>query len=250
MLRDSLHRVTRTARTRLSIGAVASAFFLALAHPALARAQSKPQGAEGELVHRERQAQPGAQKAHLDQPGPPEAHSRTLTHGKLAIMAHIGLGTPYGGLGAALDFVPHENLGIEAGLGTNLIGPQFALTPRLRLSLRRQRYFTIGTGASTGKFEARNGMDGLLGAMRIMESMGHSSHSTKRWSRAYFWNFELGLETRSARSIFVTRLYLGYSRVLNPRDSTCVSPSADALPCRDDQGNALVYGGFALGIML
>ena len=161
---------------------------------------------------------------------------------EFAAFLHLGMGTPYGGAGLAFDVIPTDWLALEAGVGTNGEGPEFAVMPRLRLPITAQAYLTAGTGVSFDTRYVGHVSNGAAGFEQIFEGIAEGSTSYAVWSPAYFWNAELGAERVDGS--FITRGYLGYARVLNAASYTC---TAGDFACSPQKAQSLIYLGFALG---
>ena len=165
---------------------------------------------------------------------------------EVAAFLHVGAGTPYGGIGLALDVMPISKLGIEGGVGLNGSGPEGALMLRPRMPISRHRFVTLGLGASLARgYVAHGSLNGILGVLRVLEAAGHNTPSYAVWEPAYFLNWELGVENRAGR--WLMRYYAGYARLLNARAYTCTD---GYYPCRPDEGLGLVYVGLAVGRVL
>ena len=131
----------------------------------------------------------------------------------LAVAFHLGIATPYGLTGIALDGRPLDWLAVEAGIGLSpQNGAQAGVMPRLRLPLR-DTALTAGSGFSVGRFEPPDlGLDfSALCHSESCESVG-----TSHWQRAYWSNVELGAEGGSNAMLF--RAYAGYGQTLNDYD--------------------------------
>jgi len=161
---------------------------------------------------------------------------------EFAAFLHLGMGTPYGGAGLAFDVIPTDWLALEAGVGTNGEGPEFAVMPRLRLPITAQGYLTASTGVSLDTRYVGHESNGAAGFEQVFEGIAEGTTSYAVWSPAYFWNAELGGEREDNR--FITRFYLGYARILNASSYTCTE---GYFPCSPQKAQSLIYLGFALG---
>ncbi len=133
-------------------------------------------------------------------PAPPPAPAEEELGMQLGVSAILGFGTPVGFGGVEVDVspIPELSIAIGAGLG-GLPGdgaPQ--LGTMMRLAPWRDVY--AGLGSSMGRYGAH---DLISGGTRY------------RWERAYWLNAELGWFAQAQDGLF-GRVFLGFSRVLNP----------------------------------
>jgi hypothetical protein len=150
---------------------------------------------------------------------------------ELAIVAHLGVGTPYGGLGGAIDWAPLEWWVMSAGGGVGAEGPQWAAMTRLR-DARGGGAF--GVGFSGGPYHTLN----------------WSQSSTERtWSHAVWANAELSLEN-DPRNAYRVRGYFGIGVLLNQHGWTSCSlgnvERGAPEPCSAHTG-PLFYLGLSFG---
>ena len=163
------------------------------------------------------------------------------------VEGHLGLGTPVGVLGIALDYSPWPLLGLNLGIGLGGAGPQYAFTSRLRLlrlGHRTRVALYLGAGVSGGSYEEPTPLAAFPVDGSQTESAGERAHF--HWDVAYWTNVEAGVEIR-LRSNVSLRPYLGVSRLLNPDPSATIKDAYSGMP----PGNPVVpwsaYVGFALG---
>lgn len=163
---------------------------------------------------------------------------------RVVVNLHLGLDTPYGMGGIALDVSPAEALALEAGAGLGGAGPQVAVMPRARLVLgsARRDALSFGFGGAVGPHESGAGGDGLLAPM---SAMSHASPDTKVWERAWWLAGEISWERRMLPSALAVRAYAGFKAMLNPSDYRCEYYLGYG--CDEDEGGALMYAGVALG---
>jgi hypothetical protein len=153
----------------------------------------------------------GAARAE-DRPSPPER-----TFYPVAIVAHVGVATPYGALGLALDLVPVDWLGLEGGVGTNFERPEVAALVRGRIPISRDLHFNLGGGFSyLRRYEAHE-WNGLAAPFRVFESMAEGRIQPTLTAPAYFANFEGGGEYRHRHLAF--RAYIGVAHLVNQPDT-------------------------------
>ncbi len=176
-------------------------------------------------------------------PPTPRAKQKSSSDaGPVTLFAHLGTATPYGGIGLSLEVLANDWIAIEAGVGTNFSAPEAATMARLRVPVRPWSYLTLGSGVSFAKRYVGHEFNGVAGFLQVLESLGEGSTSYAVWAPAYFWNGEIGSETRTGH--VVTRVYLGYARVLNPASYTCTEGQ---IRCSPEKALGLAYFGFALG---
>jgi hypothetical protein len=155
---------------------------------------------------------------------------------RLALEAQIGAGAPLGFAGVALDVAPVRWLSLNAGAGTNGLGPQLAGMARLRYPLR-----LIGLGLG-------GGVSGGAYRWREAQPIDAEGQAVKRWYPAYWGNVEASVEARW-RNGFLLRLGVGGSFLVNPEAGACTS-EGDVEHCRADHrgdGGPLLYTNLAIG---
>jgi hypothetical protein len=164
----------------------------------------------------------------------------------LALEGHLGLGTPRGFAGLALDVtpVPWGSLNISVGQGAN--GVQYAGMARVRFAPTPVTA-GVGAGASAGRYVWNNQCSVLEGPCSAMLQM---PEITRVWSPAIWGNVEAFLEGRSAGR-FQWRVYVGVGRQFNGGSSTCTWKSLDGQrPGGCDGTLFLAYVGTAFGFTL
>jgi hypothetical protein len=151
------------------------------------------------------------------------------------VVAHLGVGTPLGQLGLAIEHSPLPLFAIEAGLGVGdeITGDDdalnLALWPRLRLPLGRVA-LTAG-----GAFSV---------ARHVHHSLTYPSFE-KRWQPALRASLDGGIEVRLWR--IELRLFAGRMWVLNAESADCYAPPG--VICSREAGTAWSYGGLAFGVL-
>jgi hypothetical protein len=164
----------------------------------------------------------------------------------LALEGHLGVGTPRGFAGLALDVTPVSwgSLNISVGQGRN--GVQYAGMARVRFAPTPVTG-GVGAGASAGRYVWDNQCSALTGPCAAMERW---PVATRVWSPAIWGNVEAFLEGRSAGR-FQWRVYVGVGRQFNGGSSTCTWKSLDGQRPGDCDGTLLLgYFGTALGFTL
>lgn len=184
-------------------------------------------------------ASPDAEPLHTG-PTPFTAH-------RLVFDMHLGVATPYGGIGGALDASIADWLAVEAGAGASSGGAQFAVMPRLRLVVGRAERNAIGFGygVSVGRHVSGAGGDGLSAPLSALDE---SPPDTKVWDRAWWSNAELSWERRPVDGGVAVRVYGGVATIRNPDAFRCERYLGYG--CGKDQGTSLVYAGVAFGFEL
>lgn len=167
------------------------------------------------------------------------------------IEGELGLGTPVGFLGVALDYSPCPLIGLNLGVGLGTAGLQYAFTPRVRLFRAGKRTFTamyLGVGASAGRFY-EPGLS-LTDFISVDGSQGHPGAQPLRyrWDTAYWANFEIGVEVRRPSRLSL-RPYAGLSVLVNPTTSSMDLDYLGAGP-RSSVQRLSPYVGFAFGYPL
>jgi hypothetical protein len=159
----------------------------------------------------------------------------------LAVEGHLGIGTPLGFAGAAIDYSPSRWFGGGVGVGAGAAGPQAAAMARFRIPLAEGLGLGFGGGLSGGNYEWVEG-----GAFSVFID----KPSSRTWKPAYWANADLAIEGRLEGG-FTIRGYLGRAALLNPSDGKCGAGSAsDLYQCQTFHkmdGLALGYVGLAMG---
>ena len=122
---------------------------------------------------------------------------------KLFIEAQLGLGTPGGAAGGALELQAGP-LGVSVGAGEGFSGPQVAGMLRYRFWLKPN--INIGAGMSAGRYE-------------WVEFSFYDTAAHKVWDVAYWGNAEVGVEMGSR---FRVRVFAGLGSNLNRDAGACV----------------------------
>ena len=161
----------------------------------------------------------------------------------LAIEGHLGVGTPVGLAGLAVDLTPHPNVSFNIGAGQGLRAPQIA-------AMARVRPFFITPGLAPGIGAGVSGGD--TGTMHVMD------FRQLRFEQAVWLNAEVFLELR--RGPFHLRPFVGYARRVRYSGCTYSDSNADtSLPCADvdpdmiamlDDWQTIYYTGVAFGFSL
>lgn len=158
-----------------------------------------------------------------------------------AVEGHLGVGTPTGLAGLALDLTPHPQFSLNVGVGRGWIATQLAAMARFRpLFITPNLSFGIGAGVSGGD----------TGTLKVQD------FRELRFEKAMWVNGELFLELRRGR--FHLRPYAGVARRV--RDSGCTYVDEQAhtsQPCSDrpssevamlDDWRTIFYTGAAIGL--
>jgi hypothetical protein len=154
---------------------------------------------------------------------------------KLFVEAQLGLGTPGGAAGGALE-VQAGPFGISAGVGEGFSGPQVAGMLRYRFWLNPDFNFNIGAGLSAGRYE-------------WVEFSFYDTAQHKLWDAAYWANAEAGVEMGSR---FRVRVFGGLGSVLNRDAGVCagVTPAVCQKYYGGDGLEVLYLGvAFAYGVI-
>jgi hypothetical protein len=161
----------------------------------------------------------------------------------LAIDGHLGIGTPTGLAGLALDLTPHPQLSFSVGAGYGLIAPQLAVMARVRP-------FFFASGLAPGIGVGVSGGD--TGTLHVQD------FRELRFEKAMWVNGELLLELRRGR--FHLRPYAGLARRVRHSGCTYVDEQADTTqPCSEidpsqvallDDWRTIFYTGVAIGLGL
>lgn len=199
--------------------------------PTIASAQADGCWPSGTCEH---SSSPVAASAQVAEPQPLSV-AQPAKPGRIILYAHFGFGTPYGVLGLSLDVAATRWLVLEAGVGTNPDeGAEAAFTPRLRLEMFPDGYFTLGSGVSWAHRYVGH-------ADPIGELVSENEVALPTWSPGYFWNTELGFEMSHGH--FAFRIYPGYAKVINYSDYRC----SEGQGCDPQGASSLLYFGCALG---
>ena len=170
----------------------------------------------------------------------------------LAFFAHLGLATPVGLAGIGVDY-SLSFLSVEAAIGSNITGPQLALTTRFRLArigAARTSAFYVGAGASGGPhFQNEANGDGVFSFFTgplhsICDSCAEVDY---RWDVAYWANVEIGIDSRATNG-FSVRPYLGLTRLLNETPTT--TDVREGPISKVPVSTLMAYAGVAIGFAL
>jgi hypothetical protein len=157
-------------------------------------------------------------KAAEDSSGPVVPDLFATRH--LMLEGSLGLGTPVGIAGFAVDYSPWPFLAVNLGIGIGLAGLQYGLTPRVRLfraGKHTQVALYLGAGVSAGAYKQPSVSFDLTSELDDAEP--GPAVPVSRWAMAYWANAEIGVEIRKeAGPAF--RPYLGVSRLLNTQPSS------------------------------
>jgi hypothetical protein len=162
-----------------------------------------------------------------------EAQANEDRFHRLALMGQVGFGTPYGDLGASIDWAPFSWWVFSAGGGANSHGPQWALMTRFRAP---HAGAGLGFGVSGGPF-------GTCGSLCVGGGDDHY-----HWSHAWWLNVEGGLEN-DARETYRIRGYVGMGLLLDTAAGSC-QPGSSATNGRPDCPTSVspgLYVGVSLG---
>jgi hypothetical protein len=161
-----------------------------------------------------------------------------------ALEGHLGLGTPRGYAGVALDVTPVSwgSLNLSIGQGAN--GAQYAGMARVRFAPTPVTG-GVGAGASAGRYVWDNQCSVLYGPCAAIQM----PEITRVWRYAIWGNVEAFVEGRSAGR-FQWRVYVGVARQLNGGSSTCTWNWDGQRPSACDGALFLGYVGTALGFTL
>jgi hypothetical protein len=163
----------------------------------------------------------------------------------LVLEGQLGLGTPLGLAGIALDYSPFSILGLNLGIGLGLGGPQYAFASRLRViraGRRKQVALYLSGGVSGGAFNTQyRGPDiSFAGSQGGPEDPVAHYH----WDAAYWTNLEAGVEIR-VRQHLSLRPFAGAAFLLNPSAGTAVIGQYGEIPTRAERWAP--YLGIAIG---
>ena len=177
-------------------------------------------------------------------PGDPEATPAAATalppsrwQKPVALEGHLGVGTPLGLVGVALDVTPVRWVSLNLGVGHRTEGTQFAAMTRARFSPTPVTG-GFGAGISGGRYTWST-YSFLLGP--------RSEHASvdREWKTALWGNVDFHFEGRSGGG-FQWRIYVGYATLLNPNQSTCSFEAPDGQRlCSERLSN--IYVGSAMG---
>ena len=163
-----------------------------------------------------------------------------------ALEGRLGLGTPLGFAGVALDVTPVPWASFNIGIGQGGHGAQYAGMARVRLAPAPVTG-GVGAGVSAGRYAWDNQCkvwEGPCAAMVRLPAIA------REWDPAIWGNVETFMEGRSAGR-FQWRVYIGVGRILEGPSSTCTWDSSDGQrPAGCDEASFLGYFGTAFGFTL
>lgn len=167
---------------------------------------------------------------------------------RFSLEARFGVAAPTGALGVAAEFAFVPRLGIGCGIGTNILGAEYACWLRVRPILGRRRALTLASGVSSAPFTQNEAWaGGVFGPFTGAVAQGREGPGPldRDFERAYWLNTDLGYESR--RGAFLFRVFGGAAALLNPSDGVVqASSSPDAEPA-DPVLHVLVYAGLGVG---
>jgi hypothetical protein len=143
-------------------------------------------------------------------PAPPRPPRTDEFDRRFSLEVRLGVAAPTGivGVAAELSFVPQ--LGVGCGLGSNLVGPEYACWLRTRgiLGRYRNRAVTISSGLSTAPFKQTE-------SPHFFDDQSPAPFE-RDYKHAYWVNTDVGYESRSYGLVF--RVFGGVAALLNPDD--------------------------------
>ena len=156
--------------------------------------------------------------------------------------ARFGVSAPTGvaGVAAELSFVPQ--LGLGCGLGSNVVGAEYACWLRTRgiYGRYRNRAVTISSGLSTAPFHQTQ-------SPHWFDDQAPPPFE-RDYKHAYWVNTDVGYESRSYG--FVFRVFGGVAALLNPDDGVLQPSSSGATARPADPVDVMAYAGLGLGFAL
>jgi hypothetical protein len=163
-------------------------------------------------------------------------------HHRVGAELSLGVGTPLGFGGAALDLTPIPYLTLSGGFGfaRNITcdgsnGPQIAFMPRAR--------------APIGPIAIAFGAGLSLGSYAYQPSCPFEQDAVRQWDTAYWYNMEGSLEYRMPSGVQF-RVFLGKSLLLNGGDYRCESAISPTPDCSGGGGQEIGYGGIGVRLPL
>jgi hypothetical protein len=198
------------------------------------------------------QAHPGIWKEHTVVEEPQEKPAAPARPGPFAqrpyaLLLHLGVGTPYGLIGAsgAYSFIPY--LALEAGVGSNAMGTQLAGKLHARFTPAKNGTGFFAAGYSQGRHIQDDGrFQGITGGA------GHddTKYLPRTWSTARWFDVEAGYE-HQARDGMNLRVYGGLAMLLNVGAATGAEVPIDQggyeLTKATKVAATLPYVGFSIG---
>ena len=178
---------------------------------------------------------------HNAAPAPPRPPRTDEFDRWFTLEARLGVSAPTGvvGIAAELSFVPQ--FGVGCGVGSNLVGPEYACWLRTRgiFGRYRNRAFTVSSGLSTAPFKQTEGP-------HFFDDDGPAPFE-RDYTHAYWVNTDVGYESRSYG--FVFRVFGGVAGLLNPDDGV-LQPSPNDFSRVAPAGpvDVMAYAGLGLGI--
>jgi hypothetical protein len=170
----------------------------------------------------------------------PQGESESPHRTGAAVAPHLGLGTPYGVAGVALDARILPWLAIEAGVG---LGPNYGAMPRFRLPIN-EGALTLGSGISMGPYSAEPILS-ISFCPGCDDDGGEWGWST--WENAIWSKTEIGVEVPLS-NVILLRVYGGYREILNKGGAQCPSYSGYTM-CQGGR-DGMPYAGVSWGIRL
>ncbi|HEX3770392.1 MAG TPA: hypothetical protein VHV30_05990 [Polyangiaceae bacterium] len=168
---------------------------------------------------------PGADRGSEYVPDPEEpAKPDAFRTQPFAVELQTGLGAPLGIVGIALDYAPIPALALNAGVGVDASGVQWAGGARVRVfrfaNRRHTSHFAIvcGAGIAGGAFDTQRQLP-LFGSLDDAPGGGENPTPHYHFDQALWVTTDLGFEMRFGPH-FMFRPAIGLAKLLNPGAGT------------------------------
>ncbi len=177
---------------------------------------------------------------------PPAALRSPFETRPLSLELRFGIATPTGALGVALEYSFLKELALGCGLGSNVLGWEPACWLRGRMVTQPNHAITLSSGFSTSNYSQNEGtnagaFDLLIGPLSMM---GESRTSELDFEHAYWWNTDMGYESRY--EAFVFRAFVGIAALLNPSSGVPSIYASNDKPAQTPI-HVLAYAGVGFG---
>lgn len=158
---------------------------------------------------------------------------------RLSLEVRLGLATPTGWYGAAVEYSLLPEFALGCGAGNSSLSLEPGCWARARLLIDANKAYTLASGFSTASYNGNGGsVEDLFSPFvgQIHESQAMNFHV----AHALWWNTDVGYEYR--RRAYVFRAFVGAAVFVNRNDAVSNSPNLTASPLF-----ATMYLGFGFG---
>ncbi|HEY5377391.1 MAG TPA: hypothetical protein VIK01_27110 [Polyangiaceae bacterium] len=186
-------------------------------------------------------AQPSVAKASEANTSPPPV-TNAFAARPLSFELRLGIATPTGALGVAVEYSLLAPLAVGCGVGSNALGWEPACWLRGRWVTEPSEAYTLSTGLGTSRYDSgETKLEDLL--YPFIGEVHASGSSNFKFQHAAWWSSDIGYEYRQQADVF--RAFIGVAVLLNPGEASTFS--ATATQAAASPLDATGYVGFGFG---